>query len=76
MSPVTPGVKVFEFDNKYIIRCLLLKYWLIFLLVFLYLTHLEARQILSRLVKNISLTVKGQKDSKKTASIQNKSYHW
>ena len=43
MSPVrlnskifTPGVKFFEFDNKYIIRCLLLKYRLIFLLVFLY----------------------------------------
>ena len=26
----TPGVKFFEFDNKYIIRCLLLKYRLIF----------------------------------------------
>ena len=54
----TPGVKFFEFDNKYIIRCLLLKYWLIFLLVFLYLTRLKARQILSRLVKNISLYFK------------------
>ena len=54
----TPGVKFFEFDNKYIIRCLLLKYRLIFLLVFLYLTRLKARQILSRLVKNISLYFK------------------
>ena len=54
----TPGVKFFEFDNKYIIRCLLLKYWLIFLLVFLYLTRLKARQIHSRLVKNISLYFK------------------
>ena len=65
MSPVrfelkifTPEVKFFEFDNKYIIRCLLLKYRLIFLLVFLYLTLLKARQILSRLVKNISLYFK------------------
>ena len=54
----TPGVKFFEFDNKYIIRCLLLKYRLIFLLVFLYLTRLKAHQILSRLVKNISLYFK------------------
>ena len=54
----TPGVKFFEFDNKYIIRCLLLKYRLIFLLVFLYLTRLKARQILSRLIKNISLYFK------------------
>ena len=54
----TPGVKFFEFDNKYIIRCLLLKYRLIFLLVFLYFTRLKARQILSRLVKNISLYFK------------------
>ena len=54
----TPRVKFFEFDNKYIIRCLLLKYRLIFLLVFLYLTRLKARQILSRLVKNISLYFK------------------
>ena len=54
----TPGVKFFEFDNKYIIRCLLLKYRLIFLLVFLYLTRLKVRQILSRLVKNISLYFK------------------
>ena len=54
----TPGVKFFEFDNKYVIRCLLMKYWLIFLLVFLYLTRLKARQILSRLVKNISLYFK------------------
>ena len=58
MSPVGfelqnfyPRGKIFEFDNKYIIRCLLLKYRLIFLLVFLYLTRLKARQILSRLVK-------------------------
>ena len=65
MSPVRfelqnfyPRGKIFEFDNKYIIRCLLLKYWLIFLLVFLYLTRLKARQILSRLVKNISLYFK------------------
>ena len=34
-----------------LIRCLLLKHWLIFLLVFLYLTRLKARQILSRLLK-------------------------
>ena len=65
MSPVRselqnfyPRSKIFEFDNKYIIRCLLLKYRLIFLLVFLYLTRLKARQILSRLVKNISLYFK------------------
>ena len=65
MSPVRfklqnfyPRGKIFEFDNKYIIRCLLLKYWLIFLLVFLYLTRLKACQILSRLVKNISLYFK------------------
>ena len=58
MSPVRfelqnfyPRGKFLEFDNKYIIRCLLLKYRLIFLLVFLNLTRLEARQILSRLVK-------------------------
>ena len=37
------------------IRCLLLKYRLIFLLVFLYLMSLKPRQTLSRLVKNISL---------------------
>ena len=35
-----------------------MKYRLIFLLVFLYLTRLKARQILSRLVKNISLYFK------------------
>ena len=65
MSPVRfelqnfyPRVNFFEFDNKYIIRCFLLKYRLIFLLVFLYLTHLKARQILSRPVKNISLYFK------------------
>ena len=65
MSPVRfelqnfyPRSKIFELDNKYIIKCLLLKYWLIFLLVFLYLTRLKARQILSRLVKNISLYFK------------------
>ena len=58
MSPVRfelqnfyPRVNFFEFDNKYIIRCFLLKYRMIFLLVFLYLTHLKARQILSRLVE-------------------------
>ena len=65
MSPVRfelqnfyPRGKIFKFDNKYIIRCLLLKYRLIFLLVFLYLTSLKARQILSRLVKSISLYFK------------------
>ena len=35
-----------------------MKYWLIFLLVFLYLTRLKARQILSRRLKNISLYFK------------------
>ena len=35
-----------------------MKYWLIFLLVFLYLTRLKARQILSRIIKNISLYFK------------------
>ena len=35
-----------------------MKYWLIFLLVFLHLTRLKARQILSRLIKNISLYFK------------------
>ena len=44
-----------EFDNKYTIRFLLFKYRLIFLLVFLYLIHLKARQI--------------QEDSKISASI-------
>ena len=43
--------KIFKFDNKYIIRCLLLKYRLLFLLLFMYLTRLKARQILSRLIK-------------------------
>ena len=65
----TPGVKFFEFDNKYIIRCLLLKYRLIFLLVFLYLTRLKAHQILSRLVKSISLYFK------RRHLITYKSYH-
>ena len=37
--------------TKCFIRCLLLKYRLMFSLVFLYLIHLKARQILSRLVK-------------------------
>ena len=31
-----PRGKIFEFDNKYIVRCLLLEYLLIILLVFLY----------------------------------------
>ena len=46
---------VTKFDNKYIIRFLLFKYRLIFLLVFLYLIHLRGRQI--------------QEDSKISASI-------
>ena len=42
--------------GTYTIRCLLLKYQLVFLLVFLCLTRLKARQILSRLV-NISACI-------------------
>ena len=48
-----------EFDNKYIIRFLLFKYRLIFLLVFLYLIHLKARQIQED-SKNISQYFKGR----------------
>ena len=54
-----PYLQILWFDDKYIIRCLLLKHRLIFLLVFLYLTRIKARQILSRL-KNISLYFKGR----------------
>ena len=45
-----PMGEIFALD-KYIIRCLLLKYWLTFFFIFLYLARLKAHQILSRLVK-------------------------
>ena len=41
----TSVVKIFEFHNKYIVRCLLLKYQLTFLLVLLYLTRLKVKFI-------------------------------
>ena len=46
-----PRGEIFECDNKYIIKCLPLKYRLIFLLIFLYSTCPKAHTILSRLVK-------------------------
>ena len=48
---VTTVKQLKETENVYIIRCLLLKHRLTFLLVFLYLTRLKARQTLSRLTK-------------------------
>ena len=44
-----PRGEIFEFDNKYIIRCLLSKYQLIFLLVFLYLTRKNIMLLLTEL---------------------------
>ena len=54
--------KIFEFDNKYVIRCLLSKYWPTFLLIFLFWTCLKACQILSRLVKISACTAKESPD--------------
>ena len=49
-----PRVKFFQFDKKYIIRCLLMKYRLIFLM-----TRLKFCQILSRLKRYQPVLQKG-----------------